>query len=166
MIGLARTAAVAGFAMASFAMACVGLARVAPASAQSPTSALIGSWSGNGRITYTDGSTEGIRCTAYYSGGGTELGMAIQCNSDKNPIHIRSKLRISSGRASGEWEERTFNASGSASGTATASNIALSINGGGFSGSMAVAYGGSSHTVSITTQGIAMSRASISFSRR
>lgn len=136
------------------------------AAAQGAVATLAGGWSGSGRITYTDGSSEGIHCTAYYSGGGSDLTMAIQCKSDKNPIHIRSRLRISGSRASGEWEERTFNASGSASGTVSSSNISLHISGGGFSGSMTVNFSRSSHSVTISTEGIAMRRASISFSRR
>lgn len=134
--------------------------------AQSSTvSALIGTWSGSGRISYTDGSSEAIRCTAYNTGGGTELRLAIQCRSEKNPIHIRSQLRVDGGRVSGNWEERTFNASGSASGRAGSGSISLSVSGGGFDGTMSVSYGGSSLRINISTQGIAMSRASMSLSR-
>lgn len=138
----------------------------APAHAQAGLATLVGTWGGSGRITYTDGSSEGIRCTAYHSGGGSELRMVIQCRSDKNPIHIRSSLRISGNRASGQWEERTFNASGTASGTVGGGSMSLSISGGGFSGSMSVSFGQASHTVSISTQGVAMRRATMSFSRR
>ena len=111
-------------------------------------------------------TSEGISCNAYYTGGERELSMAIQCRSEKNPIHIRSKLRIDGRRISGAWEERTFNATGTASGSIGASTINLSVSGGGFSGSMAVSVSRSSHQVSITTQGIAMSRATIGFRRR
>ena len=127
---------------------------------------LAGSWGGSGRISYTDGSSESIHCTANYTGGGNELRMAIQCKSDKNPIHVRSRLKIDGGRVSGDWEERTFNVAGTGSGTASGNNLSLSLSGGGFSGSMAVSFSKSGHSVSITTQGIAMSRASMNFSRR
>jgi hypothetical protein len=127
---------------------------------------LIGSWGGSGRISYTDGSSESIRCTAYYTGGGNELRMAIQCKSDKNPIHIRSKLRIDGNRASGEWEERTFNASGTASGSIGSNSLSLGISGGGFTGSMAVSFSKASHSVNVSAQGVAMSRVTISFNRR
>jgi len=92
--------------------------------------------------------------------------MAIQCKSDKNPINIRSQLRIDGSRASGTWEERTFNASGTASGSVGSSNMSLSVTGGGFSGTMSVSFGKSSHRVSISTQGIAMSRATMNFKKR
>ncbi len=138
----------------------------ARAAGDSAVSTLVGSWGGSGRISYTDGSSEAIRCSAYYTGGGNALNMVIQCKSDKNPIHIRSKLRIQGSNASGDWEERTFNASGSVSGTVSASSMSLNISGGGFDGSMSVSFGMSSHTVNVTTKGIAMSRANMSFSRK
>lgn len=136
-----------------------------PVLAQSAVATLAGSWGGSGRITYTDGSSEGIHCNAYYTSAGSELRMAIQCKSDKNPIHIRSRLKIDGARASGEWEERTFNASGSASGSVGASNMSLTIGGGGFNGTMNVTFGKSSHSITVSTQGIAMSRATMSFTR-
>ena len=56
----------------------------------------------------------------------------------------------------GTWEERTFNASGEASGRITGDKMSLSVSGGGFSGSMAVAYTGSRQVVTISTQGVRM----------
>jgi hypothetical protein len=154
-------------AILSFAAAMM-LAPLPPAVAagSDTVKTLIGSWGGSGRIRYTDGSSESLRCNAYYTGGGSQLNMAIQCQSDKNSIHIRSKLRIDGARASGDWEERTFNASGTASGRVESSSMSLSLNGGGFTGSMSVSISPSSHTVSISTQGIAMSGATMSFGRR
>ncbi len=155
-------------AMLATALTALCIANLSPATAaDSPTvAALLGAWSGGGSIRYTDGSGEAIRCTAYYTGGGTELRMAIQCQSKTNPIHIRSRLRIDGTRASGDWEERTFNASGAASGQAGSGSMSLNLSGGGFSGSMAVSFSKSRHTVNISTQGIAMSRAMITLDRR
>lgn len=141
-------------------------AGISNAAAQGAVASLLGEWSGSGRISYTDGSSEAIRCNAYNTGGGSEVRMAIQCKNDRNPIHIRSQLNIDGSRASGKWEERTFNASGSASGSASASRISLSISGGGLNGSMSVAVSSSSLSISITTQGIPMSRATMNLSRQ
>ncbi|MEZ5908767.1 MAG: hypothetical protein R3D31_08215 [Hyphomicrobiaceae bacterium] len=127
---------------------------------------LVGTWSGAGRITYTDGSNEGINCSAYYTGGGSDLRMAIQCRSDKNPIHIRSRLRVDGARVTGTWEERTFNASGSATGRLSSGRMTLKVSGSGFNGTMTVSFGGSSHSVTITTSGIAMSKATMRFNKR
>lgn len=131
----------------------------------SSVAVLAGSWSGAGRLHYTDGRSENIHCSAHYKGSDSELGLAIQCKSDTNPIHIRSKLRINGSRVSGDWEERTFNASGTASGSVSPGTLRLAVSGGGFNGSMTVTYGRGAHNVVITTQGIAMSKATINFSR-
>lgn len=129
-------------------------------------STLLGNWGGSGRVSYTDGSSETIRCTAYYTGGGSELHMAIQCQGQGNPIHMRSRLKVDGNRASGSWEERTFNASGEASGRVSGDNMSLTMSGGGFTGSMSVSFSKSQHSVAITTQGIGMTKASISLNRR
>jgi len=129
-------------------------------------STLLGNWGGSGRVQYTDGSSESIRCTAYYTGGGSELNMAIQCQSQTQPIHVRSRLKVDGARATGDWEERTYNVNGSATGRTTGDSLSLELKGGGFSGNMAVSFSKSQHSVNITTQGIGMSRASISLNRR
>jgi hypothetical protein len=125
----------------------------------SPFDTLLGSWGGSGEI-----RLERIKCSAYYTGGGAELGLAIRCQSDSYKIEVRSKLSYSGGRLSGSWEERTFNASGSASGTASPNKISLSIKGG-VSGTMLVNFTKSSQSVTISTQGIALQGVRISLAR-
>ncbi len=127
-----------------------------PARAATPFDSLLGAWSGSGQIRYVDQQSESIRCSAYYSGGGTKLRLAIRCKSTSTEIEIRGVLSQQGNRVTGTWEERTFNASGEATGNISASRINLSISGGGFSGSMAVSYGGARQTVTISTQGIKM----------
>jgi hypothetical protein len=58
-------------------------------------------------------------------------------------------LSYAGGKVSGSWEERTYNASGDASGTLTPGNLRLNISGG-VAGSMTVAFSAASQTVSIT----------------
>ncbi len=130
----------------------------------SPFDGLLGSWGGTGEIRLDKGRRERIKCNAYYTGGGSQLGLAIRCASDSYKIEIRSKLSYSGGRLSGNWEERTFNAEGSASGTATPSRISLSIKGG-VTGTMVVSFTKSRQSVSISTQGIALQGVSITLGR-
>lgn len=130
----------------------------------SPFNGLLGSWGGTGQIRLDRGRRERVKCNAYYTGGGAQLGLAIRCTSDSYKIEIRSKLSYSGGRLSGNWEERTFNAQGSASGTATASKISLSIRGA-VTGTMVVSYTKSRQTVSISTQGVALQGVSITLGR-
>ncbi|HUU24312.1 MAG TPA: hypothetical protein VMW68_01910 [Methyloceanibacter sp.] len=129
----------------------------------SPFDTLLGSWRGSGKI-QLDSGMERLTCNAYYTGGGSQLGMAIRCKSETSNVEIRSKLSLSGTSISGNWEERTFNASGNASGTATPGKIRLRVTGG-VTGSMNVNFTRSRQTVSISTQGIALKSVSISLTR-
>ena len=132
--------------------------------AAGPFDTLLGSWRGNGQIRLSDGRTERLKCNAYYTGGGSQLGMAIRCQSESSSVEIRSKLSQTGGRISGTWEERTFNATGTASGQATSDRINLQISGG-VTGTMQVSYSGSRQSVAISTQGIALKSVTIDLTR-
>jgi hypothetical protein len=131
---------------------------------QSPFTMLLGSWGGSGEYELSDGKTERVKCNAYYTGGGTQLGMVIRCASEGSKIEIRSKLSNSGGRITGSWEERTYNAEGSATGEATGDKISLQISGG-VSGTMLVSYTPSRQSVSISTQGTALKSVNITLGR-
>ena len=130
------------------------LATDAPAASR--FNALLGAWSGSGRSTYQDGQTEPMRCTAFYTGNGPRLRLAIRCQSASNEIEIRGQLTASGDRISGTWEERTFNASGEANGRLAGNRMTLSVAGGGFSGSMSVVFSGGRQVVTIATEGISL----------
>ncbi len=129
-----------------------------------PFDTLLGSWRGSGQIVLDQGRRERLKCNAYYTGGGAQLRMAILCQSESSNVQIRSALSDSGGRLSGTWEERTYNASGNASGQITNGRISLSISGG-VSGTMLVSYTSSRQSVSITTQGVALKSVTIELSR-
>jgi hypothetical protein len=134
------------------------------ANAASAFDVLRGSWGGSGQITLNDGRRERLKCKAYYTGGGSQLGMAILCQSESSNVEIRSKLSQSGSRITGTWEERTFNAAGSASGQATGDRISLQISGG-VTGTMLVSYSNSRQSVAISTQGIALKSVKIDLTR-
>ena len=138
---------------------------LASALADTPFDALLGSWAGSGQVRYQDGRSESVRCTAYYTEGGQRLKLAIRCRSSGNEIEIRGQLIAREDAVSGTWEERTFNASGEASGRVSRNQLTLSVTGGGFSGSMSVAYGTGRQVVTISTQGIAMRGVNVTMSR-
>lgn len=157
------------FARAMTATIALGavLGMVSPAFADNPVPALAGAWSGNGQIRLEGGKTESIKCKAYYTAkaGGSGLSLAIRCASaSSSKIEMRASLDFSGGKASGTWEERTYNANGNVTGNATGGKMALNISGG-VNGSMAVSYGGTSHQVSITTSGSALLGVNINLAR-
>lgn len=130
----------------------------------SPFDALLGSWRGSGQVQLSNGRNERLQCNVYYTGGGASLGMAIRCQSESQNIEIRSKLSQSGGRVSGTWEERTFNAHGSAAGQIGSGKVSLRISGG-ITGSMQVSYNPTRQNVSISTAGGGLKSVSISLSR-
>ncbi|HEX4893075.1 MAG TPA: hypothetical protein VFV47_07275 [Hyphomicrobiaceae bacterium] len=138
-----------------------------PAQAETPFLSLSGTWSGGGQVKFSSGNAEALRCRAYYTpkDTGQSLGLSIRCASQSNKIELRANLNYQSGRVTGSWEERTFNAAGNVTGQASVGKINLSINGGGFSGSMSVGTTGSQQSVVIQTDGIGMQSVNISLSR-
>jgi hypothetical protein len=161
-LALAATAAMALGSTAAPAQGAVGNP-VSPPFAQ-----LGGTWSGDGRVRFADGSSEQIRCRAYYNpkDGGRQLGLAIRCASTSYKMEIRASLLDDNGRVTGTWEERTFNATGHATGRATSGNVSLAIAGGGVSGTMSVSFRRSSQKVAIITSGDSLRGVSMSLTRR
>ena len=137
------------------------------ARADSPFAVLNGSWSGAGQIKLEGGSSESLKCRAYYTAkdDGAGLGLAIRCASASNKIELRANLTYAGGKVSGDWEERQFNAGGSVAGQASGNKISLAITGGGVNGSLTVALSGASHSVSIQTTGIGLRAVNINLSR-
>lgn len=125
-------------------------ATTGPSDAGTLFSALAGSWSGGGTVRLAGGKREKLKCRAYYRAKGTSgLGIAIRCANPSNKIHLRGSLRQGGSVVTGTWEERSFNAEGSLSGTATASTLRLSIRGS-VSGSLFISLQGNKNIVTMS----------------
>jgi hypothetical protein len=144
-----------------------GIALAGVARAETPFLSLSGTWSGGGQVKFSGGNAESLRCRAYYTpkDTGQSLGLSIRCASQSNKIELRANLNYEGGKVTGSWEERTFNAAGKVTGQASVGKISLSINGGGFNGSMSVGTTGSQQTVVIQTDGIGLQSVNINLSR-
>lgn len=129
------------------------VAFVTPATAN-PLNRYVGTWSGSGSVRLDSGKSESISCRAYYTspGDGQQLNVAIRCANPSNKIEMRADLSYSGGSLTGTWEERTFNATGAVSGTASDASIKLSINGA-IKGSMSVLLNDNRQNVHISTAG-------------
>lgn len=137
----------------------------APALADPTFEPLLGSWGGSGTYKLQDGTTEKLKCDAYYTGGGSQLGIAVRCQGQTNKIEMRSKLSANGGALSGSWEERTYNAAGNVTGKLTEQNLTLAI-AGGVAGSMKITYDRSKQDVAIATEGIPLKSVTVSLSRK
>ncbi len=129
-----------------------------------PFETLLGSWKGSGTFSLQDGTRERISCNAYYTGGGSQLRLAILCSSAKNKIHMRGKLSLNGGRLSGSWEERTYHAVGKLSGKASGKRLKMSISGN-VTGTMLVSYAKRRQRVQIKTAGTNLKTVSIKLAR-
>ncbi len=137
-----------------------------PVAAENEFSGLAGSWSGGGQIRLADGRSERLSCRANYlpKDGGSGLGLSIRCASQSYKIELRSSLKLSGSRVSGSWEERSFNAGGSVTGSSASGLLRLAFSGT-MDGSLSVTYGGSSQQVSIRTSSGELSAISLSLKR-
>lgn len=126
---------------------------------------LSGSWSGAGQILLENGDKEALKCKAYYTDKGEDLGLALRCASTSYKIDLRAQLTAQGNAVTGSWEERQFNAAGNATGQATGNKINLSVVGGGMTATMAVTTTGTSQAVAITTTGTNMKGVNITLAR-
>jgi hypothetical protein len=151
---------------AVLAVALVSAGAHSAGAGDNPFPALVGSWSGAGEARFDNGQSESMRCKGYYTADGAQgIGPAIRCANAAAKIDLRAKLTYSNGSVSGDWEERTYNASGTVAGKASAEKVMVTITGGGLTGSMAVANGGSGHSVTINTKGTGLKGVVISLTR-
>ncbi len=133
-----------------------------------PFDALNGTWAGGGNLEYDSGAADKLECLGYYksSSAGSNLSIAIRCKGDSK-LELRTKLDYQAGKFSGTWEERTYNASGDATGVATENKLSLQFSGS-LSGSMSIDFSPSmqSISVSISTTESGLKGAHVNFARR
>lgn len=142
--------------------------QVAGAASPLEFSSISGFWRGPGRIEFSEGSSEALLCKAYYAAfdQAKRLSIVLRCANRSNKIELRAKLAADAGHLTGTWEERTFNASGTATGNAMDGEMTLTIDGGGFTATMLVIQDDQQQTVSISAQGVAFTKVSVSLSRK
>jgi hypothetical protein len=126
---------------------------------------LLGSWGGSGAYKLQDGTVERIKCDAYYTGTGSQLGLAVRCSGQTNKIEMRSKLSANGTSLSGNWEERTYNAGGDVKGTLSDTKLSLGIEGG-VTGSMTITYDRAKQDIAIATEGIPLKSVTMTLSRK
>ncbi|MGQ0456908.1 MAG: hypothetical protein ACT4OU_07590 [Hyphomicrobium sp.] len=144
----------------------VAAALAAPAPARADAfSALKGGWSGGGSAKFTGGQSEKLRCTARYSGGGTNLALNIKCASASANINLTGNLSANGNRVSGGWNENSFGLSGSAAGSRSATGVRLKISGS-TSGYLTLSVAGNSHSFALSSQGTPLTGVHVSMRRR
>lgn len=151
------------------ALAFIGAFLVGPpihsAAADAGLDALTGSWQGAGTLSFESGQTEDISCNGYYRRAGN-LSVVVRCKGISSNFELRSKLESDGDNVSGSWEERTYNAAGSASGTVYAGKLDIRFSGS-LTGSLAMSFSASSQSVavSVDTKGAGIKGVRVSLNR-
>ena len=131
-----------------------------------PIADLTGYWSGNGSVSLGSGKTERVKCSVIYKAeGGNQIRQTMRCASADYAINALAELRIKGGQVSGTWEERTYSAKGDVTGRFAGESFSLQIQGANFSAAMNVTLANCKQSLSITPQGLDVSKVSISLAK-
>jgi hypothetical protein len=128
---------------------------------------LAGSWRGAGELVLEDGTRTQLSCNGYYvlKSEGRGLSIASICSAGTEKFEFRSLVSESGNDISGEWEERTYHATGKVSGSVKDTSISLSFTGT-IEGKIAIALTGQTHSVNVSAApGAGIKGVSISLTR-
>ena len=120
-----------------------------------PFAGFDGSWSGNGTVTLSNGSTEHIRCKADYKVATSGMGLkqALHCASDSYKFDLTSDVTSQGDRISGNWSEKSRNIFGNLQGTAGGGQISVFVEASGFAATLNLRTNGSKQVVQIESKG-------------
>jgi hypothetical protein len=120
-----------------------------------PFAGFDGTWSGNGTVSLSDGSTERLRCRAEYKIDNTGLALkqTLKCASDSYKFDLNSSVTSQGDRISGEWNESNRNIFGSLQGTAGSGKIDVLVEAPGFTANLSLRANGNKQTVQISSKG-------------
>lgn len=154
------------FVKAAITAGLLALALQTSQAADGPLAHFAGNWSGSGKITVLNGSSERIRCRSGNNASGNGMSMSLRCASDSYKFELASDITSTgSGDISGSWNETTRGVMGSLSGKVNASTIQATANAVGFSASLAIRASGNSLSVSIRSPGSEISEVSIAMTK-
>src|SRR4029077_14350399 len=120
-----------------------------------PFAGLDGTWSGNGTISLSDGSSERTRCRAVYKAdaSGLSLKQTLRCASDSYKFDLSSEVTSQGDRISGNWTEASRNIVGNLQGTAGGGKVDVVVESPGFTASLLMRTNGNKQTVQISSKG-------------
>jgi hypothetical protein len=120
-----------------------------------------GYWSGVGMVTWTNGSTEQLKCVATYKNAATDVRQNLRCASPGYAISASADLKVEGADITGTWEEKTYSANGLITGKVTDTGFLLSIKGPTFSADMNLNHTACKQAIDIAPTGVDVSKISI-----
>ena len=141
---------------------------ISPSNASTLFAGMSGSWTGAGRITMSDGTSEPIKCKATYTvdNSDTTLVQVLRCASDSYRFNVKSNIDSDGDALSGEWTETTYNLGGSFTGKAVGQKIEGKVRGSGLLVGVAMLTNGGVQRVRILSQGTEMREVNLKLNRR
>jgi hypothetical protein len=119
-----------------------------------PFAGFDGSWSGNGTVSLSDGTTERIRCRATYKvAGGTSLAQTLRCASDSYKFDLSSNVTSQGNNVSGNWSEASRGIYGNLNGRAGGGQLDVFVEAAGFAATITLTTRGNKQSVSINSKG-------------
>jgi hypothetical protein len=148
------------------AAASLAVALAATAAAAGPIEDLDGYWSGGGTVVFSEGK-EQVKCAVRYKvgQGGTQVRQTLRCASADYSINATAELAVSGAQVAGNWEEKTYSASGQVSGRYTGSTFVLLIKGANFSAAMHVGLSSCKQSITIHPKGLEVRRISMNLAK-
>ena len=140
----------------------------APQSAQAadgPLAHFAGTWSGNGKITVKDGTSERIRCRSTNTAKGNSLALSLRCASDSYKFDLGSDIAAEGANISGSWNETSRGVIGSLSGKISGSNITATAISVGVTAALSIRTSGNALSVSIRSPGSEISEVAVTMAR-
>jgi hypothetical protein len=135
--------------------------------AAGPIEDLTGYWMGSGTVQLTNRDTEKVKCAVVYKVGeeGTRIKQTLRCASADYNINAVAELRVAGAQVSGNWEEKTYSATGQVSGRYTGSAFALSIEGANFTAAMSLGLSACKQTINIQPKGLEVRRITLNLAK-
>lgn len=111
----------------------------------------LGWWIGNGRLGFTNGKTEMVRCRAVYRAlqTGQQLRQVVRCASASGKVEVESLIELVDDSLRGTWSEKTYNFSGDLTGQTVPGGFRVKVSGQDVKANMTVVARGDRHLVEI-----------------
>ena len=93
-----------------------------------PPAAVLGRWTGEGRLGFREGKFETVKCRVTYIADDDKiLKQTVRCATAGANVEVKSSITEASGALSGTWEETVYNLHGDISGLTTPKGFRVQV---------------------------------------
>ena len=153
------------FAALVFTASLLGIAPQSVWAADGPLAHFAGTWSGSGKITVQNGTSERIRCRSSNTASGNALALSMRCASDSYKFDLSSDIAAEGASISGSWNETSRGVIGALSGKISGSNITATATSVAVTAALSIRSSGNALSVSIRSPGSEISEVAVSMAR-